>query len=141
MQKSCDKYFELNEAKTWAMYTLYNNTENIHLYLDVTNVDETAKWFLKFTPQYSGSSPIQKWFDNQYGNYMVFSRDNSTENIKNIYIHLFEDDKFVNSIYAGLYDEFGKRWCDKCLVMWNKNKPEINNPGYADGRCPSFIIL
>ena len=124
------KYFELYQARTWALYALnYHNEQNIHIHLHIKDVDQTCLWFLKDIPQYA----VQKWYSKHDGDYIIFDRDYKSEDIIKIFIHLFTDN---NSVYVGLYDEFGKLWNDICLIIWDKNHPEVTNPGYASGRCP-----
>ena len=66
------RYFELYQARTWALYALhYHNEQNIHLHLNVKNVDQKCIWFLKDIPKYA----VQKWYSKHDGDYIIFDRD------------------------------------------------------------------
>lgn len=129
-------YFELCQARTWALCTLNNYTDNIHVHLSLKDVDPVSIWFLRQVPQYSGSILLRQWRVINDDKDMVYSNEigNSNANVcMHLYIKLFVDS---NSLYVGLYDKDGNRWCDACLVIWLRNRPHVTNPGYAPGRCP-----
>jgi hypothetical protein len=109
----------------------------VKLHLDISGVDPATEWFLcRHIPQYyTDSSKLQDWNGRKESHVIVYT--NETPGIDNIYIKLFEDKH--GSVYVGLYDEQGKRLCDICLVIWNKEHPHVANQGFAPGRCPDEI--
>lgn len=58
-------YFEMCQARTWAMYTL-NSWKNIEILLDASGINESSKWFLvQDIPQYNGGVKLADWHGSQ----------------------------------------------------------------------------
>lgn len=126
-------FFELCAARNWAMYVL-NSCANVKLVLDVTNMDKTSTWFLaKDIPHNNGS-----WKGVQ--NKQTIEYTNRKEDpVTTYYICAFVSQRFP-SLYVSLYDiTTGCRFSSLCLIIWERNHPEVSNQGNADGRCPPTI--
>lgn len=129
-------FFELCQARTWALYTLKGH--DVRIYLDISHVTDPAwEWFLTEIPQQSGCTRIEEWNTKKEGKYLTYSKDLSTDNAE-VYIHIFECPTSKKTKYVGLYNKDGKRHCDICLVIWNTDHPHVTNPGFAPGRCPDL---
>lgn len=136
---------ELIQIRSWALFVL-NHSDNFMVYLNINNIDRKSDLrFLQKSTKYSPSFGYIRngWSSKQEGNYIVFYKNNNNnKELKSIYIHLFEDKENNNDrLYAGLYDEYGKRYLDFCLVIWNRKYPDITNTGYAIGRCPDYLCI
>jgi hypothetical protein len=133
-------YFELHQARNWALDFFKHSSQNVHVHLEIKGMDPAWVWFLRElrSPDYVS---LNEWNTKETSNYLLFFRDSKTITdtapIINLYLQLFVDKNNV-SVYAGLYDETGKRWVDNCLVIWNRSRPHVTNPGYAPGRCPDL---
>lgn len=137
---SMNMFFELCQARSWALYTL--NSHNFNVYLDITNVsDPSWEWFLREVPQTNGSIRLNEWKAKRDSHYIVYSKQsNVTCTEKDAYLHVFQCDLSHTTKYVGVYDKDGIRLCDLCLIIWDIRKPHVTNQGFADGRCPRVIM-
>lgn len=125
-------YFEMRQARTWAMYTL-NNLENIEIILDANNINDSEKWFLMHDiPQRDGGVTLAEWRGSQETNGMI-SFVNGDKIEKSLHIFNFTND---TSLYASMYDTNGNMFIPMCLIIWDRKRPHVTNEGYAPGRCP-----
>lgn len=134
-------YFELSQARTWAMCAL-NATPNMSVLLDVSEVDGASRWFLeRDLPRSSGGVELARWSAVHNDSLIEFSNRESSE-IECTTVHLrafVETFAMSSSLYFGLYDGSGARFVDACLVVWDREHPEVSNQGRAPGRCPERI--
>lgn len=134
-----NSFFELSQSRTWALFAL-NKLDNIKVYLNVKDVDKTSRWFLQEIPKCYGSISLKDWVSKEEEDYIVFYKSKGKES-ESLYINLFEDKQDKDRLYTGLYYEYGTRWADVCLVIWNRKHPEVTDQGVAVGRCPEFNNL
>lgn len=137
-------YFEMCQARTWAMYILNNHLEppfGIKLVLDVTNIDETSRWFLiNDIPQYSGCVKLIEWDGILKDNTIEFTTSEYCENPLTLHIRSFTSSVFTSSLYFSLYNmTTGAIFAPVCLIIWDRKYPEVINQGYAPGRCPDHV--
>lgn len=126
----------LRHARKWALHEIeFSINGNVHLYMNVKDIPQDYLFFLKEVPRRWGFCKLENWWEKEEGDCIIFNRDVSGP-IINAHIQIFEH---KDSAYAALYDDNGKRMTDHCLVIWDKSKPDVNNPGYAPGRCPDTI--
>ena len=118
-------YFELCQARKWAMELL--KTHNVRIRLDVSNVNQSSRWFIM-------NEISESWHGRVQDDYIEFYKEETDHT--NVYIRTFEQDK---SLFFGLYDTNGLRLCPICLVIYNRKYPEVSNQGYAPGRCPDSM--
>ena len=130
-------YFEMCQARTWAMYVLNSRTD-VKLILDVKDIDDTSLWFLvRDIPQFHGGVKLANWHGTCQGNTVEFTNSDVVKTT-------FEIRAFTekNSVFISLYDVVkGLRFAPVCLVIYDRKSPEIANQGYAPGRCPEEIAI
>ena len=134
-----NSYFELLQARNWALYTL--KSRDVNVYLNISNItDPSFKWFLEKIHDSGVTKNINNWKVKKESHYFVYSKDHANT-VTDIYIHIFQCPQSQNTKYVGLYEKDGRRLCDLCLIIWDVNRPHVTNQGYAPGRCPDSIIL
>lgn len=137
-------FFELYQARLWSLYAL-NSHHNVKRYLDISDIiDPSWEWFLKDIPQYNGSKKLDEWKAKRESGYLVYSKEVPTFNhtpttSDEVYIRIIQCPQQKKTKYVGPYDKNGKRWCDLCLVIWNTDRPDVTNQGFAPGRCPDML--
>jgi hypothetical protein len=131
-------FFELSAARTWAMYVL-NSHANVKLVLDVTGANKTSRWFLaNDIPQTSGGITLVPWRAVQNEHTIEYT-NSENDHVTTWHIRSFTSSRFP-SLYVSLYDIItGARFAPLCLIIWERNHPDVSNQGYADGRCPEFV--
>ena len=143
-------YFELSQARTWAMYSLHLiprsrfvidlPVESVESVESVDAAASSSSWFLVHDiPQYHGGVKLADWTGkrNSHGTQLVFTRDDVGDDVDAcLYVRAF---RRYNSLYVGLYKENGAIFAPVCLVIWNRDAPEVTNQGYSGGRCPDVF--
>lgn len=132
-------YFELCSALRWALYVI-NSIPNVKVVLDVTSVDKTTRWFLAHNiPQAYADTKLVEWFAVQNEHSIEYT--NSDNANTTFLIQVFTSITFPSSSYVSLYNmSTNARFAPMCLIIWDREHPEITNQGYAEGRCPQNII-
>ena len=130
-------FFELCAARNWAMYVLKSHV-NVKLVLDVTNTNKTSRWFLlNDIPQIASGVKLDYWHGVQKENEIEYTNTNNDSTSTTLHIRSFISSRFP-SLYVSLYDmDTGIRFAPLCLIIWERNHPEVSNQGYAEGRCPN----
>ncbi len=125
------------------------------------NLDHAQQYILREVPQEVWSHPLLPWSVNYHAPTatLQFTRDMpdhasapsaaadaddadvtvAADVTVTIHLRLFDDPTtHSRCVYAGLYDDKGKRWSDQCLMLYDPNQ-EFQNIGYAPGRCPDRV--
>ena len=135
-------YFEMCSALRWALCVM-NSIPDMKLVLDVTSVDKTSRWFLAHNiPQAYADTKLVEWLAVQNEHAIEYTNgDGCTQTT--FLIRAFTC-AFTchNSLYVSLYNmSTNSRFAPMCLIIWDRDHPEVTNQGYAEGRCPQNVIL
>lgn len=129
-------------ARSWALdhvsHTPSYDTMHIKLHIDVSQITEDDLVMLMEVPMWFCLSKIKPWWSiHDKQDVIVFDNGGSHLNKLELDIKLFEDNQ--KGVYIGLYTKNGERWCEECLVVWDKTNCGVFNVGYAGGRCPPTL--